>query len=154
MMRKSITALYSAALSNEEKVKKREMDSTKELPPNPILEEVKSNTVLYSAVLSNDVRVKNIAIDSIRDLPPNAILERVQRGLARLTENIPRPILITVVAVASGLLFFELSKALLLLALPVIAVLGKNCVCPHSYSRVGIVFCVQWCERHIPMIMM
>jgi hypothetical protein len=87
----------------------------------------KSIAVLYSTELSNDVKVETTAIDSIRELPPNPILERVQKGLARLTENIPRPVLITVVAVASGLLFFELSKALLILALPIIAVLGKKC---------------------------
>jgi hypothetical protein len=88
----------------------------------------KSSAVLCSAELSNEVKVEITGIDSIRELPPNPILERVQKGLARLTENVPRPVLITVVAVASGLLFFELSKALLILALPIIAVLGKNWV--------------------------
>jgi hypothetical protein len=87
----------------------------------------KSTAVLYSTELSNEVKAEITGIDSIRELPPNPILERVQKGLARLTESIPRPVLITVVAVASGLLFFELSKALLILALPIIAVLGKNC---------------------------
>jgi hypothetical protein len=51
-------------------------------------------------------------------------LEKVQQGFLALTENIPKPILMTLIAVASGLFFFELSKAILLLSLPIILILG------------------------------
>ena len=62
---------------------------------------------------------------------PAPLFERVQRGLARIIEIVPKPILVAVVAVVSGFLFFELSKTLLLLSLPVVVVLGK------SYYSIG-----------------
>jgi hypothetical protein len=57
-------------------------------------------------------------------------LEKVQQGFLALTENIPKPVLVTVIAVASGLFFFELSKAILLLSLPIILILGGAQVMP------------------------
>ena len=64
--------------------------------------------------------------DLIHVSSSSPLLERVQRGIARLAQIIPKPILVTVVAVTSGLLFFELSKTLMLLAIPVIVVLGER----------------------------
>ena len=62
----------------------------------------------------------------IRVSSSSPLLERVQRGLARIAQIIPKPILVTVVAVTSGILFFELSKTLMLLAIPIIVVLGER----------------------------
>ena len=64
----------------------------------------------------------------------SSAFERVQRGLARLSKAVPKTVILTVVAVASGLIFFELTKTLLLLALPVIAVLGKDLSMPVVIS--------------------
>lgn len=75
--------------------------------------------------VSDESRVKGNSIDSVRTISPSPIFERLQKSLARLTEVVPRPITLAVVAVASSLLLFELSKTLLFLAVPVIAVLGK-----------------------------
>lgn len=91
---------------------------------------VESNAVESMAnSLSDEVsdgnRVKGNSIDSVRTISPSPIFERLQKSLARLTEVVPRPITLAVVAVASSLLLFELSKTLLFLAVPVIAVLGK-----------------------------
>jgi hypothetical protein len=76
--------------------------------------------------VSDETGAKGNSIDTVRDIPSSPIFERVQRSLARLTEIVPRPVTLAVVAVASSLLLFELSKTLLFLAVPVIAVLG-NC---------------------------
>ena len=79
--------------------------------------------------VSDETRIKGNSIETVSSSP---IFERVQRGLARLTEIIPKPIRLAVVAVASSLLLFELSKTLLFLAVPIIAVLGKCCVSWHK----------------------
>ena len=81
---------------------------------------------LFAGLSSDEFADKNTKLDvaDVTQVPSRRLFERVQRGLAKLTEIVPKPILITVVAVASGLLFFELSKTLMLLALPVIVVLG------------------------------
>ena len=71
----------------------------------------------------NEARVKGSSIETVSS---SQIFDRVQKGLARLTEIIPKPIRVAVVAVASGLLLFELSKTLLFLAVPIIAVLGER----------------------------
>ena len=75
----------------------------------------------------NKILGKNIETVS-SSVPTFPMLERVSRGLARLTEIIPKNIRLAVVAVASSLLLFELSKTLLFLAVPIIAVLGKHCL--------------------------
>ena len=80
---------------------------------------------LFIDEVSDETRIKGNSIETVSSSP---IFERVQRGLARLTEIIPKPIRLAVVAVASSLLLFELSKTLLFLAVPIIAVLGKSSV--------------------------
>ena len=83
-----------------------------------------SNAKSLSDEVSDVTRVKGSSIDTVRDISPSPIFERLQKSLARLSEVVPRPITLAIVAVASSLLFFELSKTFLFLAVPVIAVLG------------------------------
>lgn len=90
---------------------------------------IESSIKLFMDEVSDETRIKGNSIETVSSSP---IFERVQRGLARLTEIIPKPIRLAVVAVASSLLLFELSKTLLFLAVPIIAVLGKCCVCWHK----------------------
>lgn len=82
---------------------------------------------LFTYQLSDDNKKSK---DDVKDLihisTSSPLLERVRRGLARIADIVPKPILMTVVTVASGLLFFELSKTLMLLALPVIVILGRK----------------------------
>lgn len=94
---------------------------------NSLVETNKKESTAKSLLdeVSDETGVKGNSIDTVRDIPSSPIFERVQRSLARLTEIIPRPVTLAVVAVASSLLLFELSKTLLFLAVPVIAVLGK-----------------------------
>lgn len=90
--------------------------------------------------VSDETGVKGNSIDTVRDIPSSPIFERVQRSLARLTEIVPRPVTLAVVAVASSLLLFELSKTLLFLAVPVIAVLGK-CRIKHLLTTFSAKYC-------------
>ena len=87
----------------------------------------RSNMKLFTYQLSDDNKKSK---DDVKDLihisTSSPLLERVRRGLARIADIVPKPILMTVVTVASGLLFFELSKTLMLLALPVIVILGRK----------------------------
>jgi hypothetical protein len=84
---------------------------------------LESSITLFSDDVSDEIKIKSNSIEAVSSSP---IFERVQRGLARLTEIIPKPIRLAVVAVASSLLLFELSKTLLFLAVPIIAVLGEH----------------------------
>jgi enoyl-[acyl-carrier-protein] reductase (NADH) len=84
---------------------------------------LESSITLFSDDVSDEINIKSNSIEAVSSSP---IFERVQRGLARLTEIIPKPIRLAVVAVASSLLLFELSKTLLFLAVPIIAVLGEH----------------------------
>ena len=104
------------------------------------------NTVTYVPLYANEIDEvtvvsKSTSLGNLKVPPtiPSAVervsssstaFERVQRGLARLSKAVPKTVILTVVAVASGLIFFELTKTLLLLALPVIAVLGKDYFMP------------------------
>ena len=90
---------------------------------------MKSSIKLFIDEVSDETRIKGNSIETVSSSP---IFERVQRGLAGLTEIIPKPIRLAVVAVASSLLLFELSKTLLFLAVPIIAVLGKCCISWHK----------------------
>ena len=82
-----------------------------------------SSITLFSDDVSDEIKINRNSIEAVSSSP---IFERVQKGLARLTEIIPKPIRLAVVAVASSLLLFELSKTLLFLAVPIIAVLGEH----------------------------
>lgn len=84
---------------------------------------LESSITLFSDDVTDEMKIKSNSIEAVSSSP---IFERVQRGLARLTEIIPKPIRLAVVAVASSLLLFELSKTLLFLAVPIIAVLGEH----------------------------
>ena len=87
----------------------------------------RSHMILFSNLPSADKdNMGGYNKDLIHVSSSSPLLERVQRGIARLAQIIPKPILVTVVAVTSGLLFFELSKTLMLLAIPVIVVLGER----------------------------
>lgn len=95
---------------------------------NPLhANEIDDATVVTKSTSLGNLRVPPkipFAVDKVSS--SSSAFERVQRGLARLSKSVPKTVILTVVAVASGLIFFELTKTLLMLALPVIAVLGKD----------------------------
>lgn len=55
-----------------------------------------------------------------------ALIEQLQGGLARLSKVVPKPLLYSVIAVVSGLLFFEMSRFISTFSIPVLLVLGAG----------------------------
>jgi hypothetical protein len=55
-----------------------------------------------------------------------ALIEQLQGGLERLSKVVPKPLLYSLIAVVSGLLFFEMSRFISTFSIPVLLVLGAG----------------------------
>ena len=65
------------------------------------------------------------SLESLSRNPSVIVLQStLYQGLANIYENVPKPILVGIAAVVSGMLFFEMSKLILVMGVPLIIVLG------------------------------